>query len=123
MSGTNNLPEDSLLVHPVEIVQSPVQSRREMPMQGVSGVIEIFPAFAEALDGIGEKNSHLFVLCWMYKADKTVRRTIPRRICSDLPAKGVFSLRSPARPNPVSLCVVGLVRVKEGRFLVSHTST
>ena len=116
MMNDNSLSECRILVRPVGIVHSPVHSRSEMPIQGTSGQIEVFPAYIDALDGI-EKNSHLFILCWMHEADRNVYKAIPRKIRSDLPPKGVFSLRSPARPNPISLSVVGLVRVNDERFL------
>jgi tRNA-Thr(GGU) m(6)t(6)A37 methyltransferase TsaA len=87
-----------------------------MPMQGVDARIEVYPEYADALDGI-EHNSHIFVLCWMHEADRTACKAAPRKISPELPAKGVFSLRSPVRPNPISLSVVGLVQVCGKRFL------
>ncbi|MDG6257789.1 MAG: tRNA (N6-threonylcarbamoyladenosine(37)-N6)-methyltransferase TrmO [Methanomicrobiaceae archaeon] len=107
---------DSLQLVPVGVIHSPIWSRKEMPALGVDGAIEIFPSFAEALKGI-ENHSHLLVIGWMHAADRSVRRAVPRKISPDLPEKGVFALRSPARPNPISVTVVELREVNEDRML------
>lgn len=101
---------------PVGVIHSPVKSPKEMPSLGVDGEIELFPFYADALGGI-EGHSHLFVIGWMNRADRTVQKAVPRKISPDLPEKGVFAIRSPSRPNPVSLTVVQLRGVREGRML------
>ncbi|HQP72272.1 MAG TPA: TrmO family methyltransferase, partial [Methanoculleus sp.] len=52
------------------------------------------------------------------QADRSVLKAVARKISDDLPEKGVFSLRSPARPNPLSISVVRLFGVREGRYLL-----
>lgn len=101
---------------PVGVVHSSVRSGHEMPVQGVTGEVEIYPEYVNALRSIGQ-NSHLILLCWMHEADRTVLTAVARKVASDLPEKGVFSLRSPPRPNPISLSVVRLLGVREERFL------
>jgi tRNA-Thr(GGU) m(6)t(6)A37 methyltransferase TsaA len=103
-------------LRPIGVIRSPVRSRHDMPVHGVVAEAEIFPECAAALEGI-EQNSHLILICWMHEADRTVLRAVARKVSSDLPEKGVFSLRSPARPNPVSVSVVRLLGVDEERFL------
>jgi tRNA-Thr(GGU) m(6)t(6)A37 methyltransferase TsaA len=90
-------------------VHSPVSTRKEMPLQGVRGLIEIYPDYVPALDGI-ESNSHLVLLCWMHQGDRRVLQARARKIAQDSPLKGVFALRSPSRPNPISLSVVQLLQ-------------
>ncbi len=104
------------VLHPVGIVHSPVSTRREMPVQGVSGMVEVFPEYAAALEGI-DRYSHLILLCWLHLADRGVLRASPRKLTSGLPEKGVFSIRSPVRPNPISVTVVRLTHVQDERFL------
>ena len=87
-----------------------------MPVQGVAAEIEIFPDYASALSGI-EENSHLILICWLHEADRTVLEAVARKVSPDLPRKGVFSLRSPERPNPLSVSVVRLRGVRGGRIL------
>ena len=102
---------------PIGLVRSGVRSRSDMPVQGVDAEIEVFPRYASALDGV-EENSHLLLVCWLHEADRRVLKAVARKVSDDLPEKGVFSLRSPARPNPLSVSVVRLRGVREGRFLL-----
>ena len=76
-----------------------------MPIQGVSAEVEIFPEYVAGLEGV-EDNSHLILVCWLHQADRSVLKAVARKISDELPEKGVFSLRSPARPNPLSISVV-----------------
>lgn len=108
MSGTMEL-------EPVGVVHSPVRSREDMPIRGVSAQLEIYERYSEALSGI-DGNSHLILLCWLHEADRGVLKAVPRKISTSLPEQGVFSLRSPARPNPISVTVVEVVR-RYGRYL------
>ncbi|CVK34129.1 tRNA (N6-threonylcarbamoyladenosine(37)-N6)-methyltransferase TrmO [Methanoculleus bourgensis] len=87
-----------------------------MPVQGVEAEIEVFPDYAGALSGV-EENSHLILICWLHEADRAVLKAVARKVSRDLPEKGVFSLRSPERPNPLSVSVVRLRGLREGRFL------
>lgn len=93
---------------PIGVVHSPVTSVDEMPLAGVPASVEIFPQFAAALDGIDEY-SHLFVFSYMDQAGRDVLRASPRKLGQGLPEHGVFAMRSPARPNPIGMCVVRLV--------------
>jgi len=101
---------------PVGVIHSSVTSQKEMPPLGVDGEIEIFPLYADALEGI-DGHSHLIVIGWMHRADRTLLRAVPRKISPDLPERGIFAIRSPSRPNPVSVTVVKLHQVRAGRFL------
>lgn len=99
---------DRIELTPVGVVHSPVNETGLMPVQGVSGQIEIFPPFRPALEGV-ETSSHLILLAWMHQGNRDLLRAKARKISEDLPEKGVFSLRSPSRPNPVSVSVVKLL--------------
>jgi tRNA-Thr(GGU) m(6)t(6)A37 methyltransferase TsaA len=87
-----------------------------MPLQGVQGRVEIFSAFSPALEGIGS-NSHLILLGWMHRGERDLLQARARKVAEDLPVKGVFALRSPSRPNPISISVVQLFRRSGERFL------
>lgn len=79
-----------------------------MPVQGVEGQIEIYPEFVPALEGV-ETSSHLILLSWMHQGRRDLLRARARKVSEQLPEKGVFSLRSPSRPNPISVSVVRLL--------------
>ena len=107
---------------PIGVVRSKISVKDDMPIQGVDAEIEIFEEYAAALDGV-EWNTHLLVLCWLHEADRSVLKAAPRKISRDLPEKGVFSMRSPSRPNPISVTPVKIQR-RFGRFLfVSNLDT
>jgi tRNA-Thr(GGU) m(6)t(6)A37 methyltransferase TsaA len=103
-------------IFPIGIVHSSIRSRSDMPVQGVDAEIEVFPDYVAALDGIKE-SSHLILICWLHEADRNVLKAVARKVSGDLPERGVFSLRSPVRPNPLSVSVVRLCGLREGRIL------
>ncbi|EGB13545.1 Uncharacterized protein family UPF0066 [Pseudodesulfovibrio mercurii] len=78
--------------------------------------IEIDPAYAEGLDGL-EPGAKLELFTWFHKSDRSVLKVHPRGN-KDNPVRGVFSTRSPARPNPIGLHRVTLVAVEEPLTLV-----
>lgn len=101
-------------LHPVGYVRSPYKAQGDAPRQGrlsdtVSEIV-IDEKYRPALWQIGGRK-HLWILCWFDRADRTVLRAIPPGTSSE---KGVFAIRSPDRPNPVSLCMVDLLEVKDG---------
>ncbi|MGB9175303.1 MAG: tRNA (N6-threonylcarbamoyladenosine(37)-N6)-methyltransferase TrmO [Methanoregula sp.] len=101
-------------LHPVGYVCSPYKVKGDAPRQGrlsdmVSEIV-IDEKYRPALWQI-ERRKHLWVLCWFDRADRTVLRAIPPGTSVE---KGVFAIRSPDRPNPVSLCMVDLLGVNNG---------
>lgn len=103
-------------IFPIGIVHSSIRSRSDMPVQGIDAEIEVFPEYVAALEGIAE-NSHLILICWLHEADRSVLKAVARKVSDDLPERGVFSLRSPVRPNPLSVSMVRLHDLREGRIL------
>ena len=99
---------------PVGYVRSPYKTKGDAPRQGrLSGTVSeivIDEKYRPALWKI-EGRKHLWVLCWFDRADRNVLRAIPPGTSAE---KGVFAIRSPDRPNPVSLCMVDLIGVKDG---------
>lgn len=80
--------------------------------------IRIYDDFRDGLAGL-EAFSHLIVLYWFHhrdtNAERSVLRVTPRRH-PGAPEVGVFSSRSPSRPNPIGFCVVELEKL-EGSIL------
>ncbi|MGA3359100.1 MAG: tRNA (N6-threonylcarbamoyladenosine(37)-N6)-methyltransferase TrmO [Halobacteriota archaeon] len=100
---------------PIGIVQSAIKRSGDMPLQGVPAVIKVFDEFLEGLTGI-EGDSHINVIGWFNKAERVPLMVRPRKINPKLEERGVFSLRSPTRPNPLSLSATRLTKV-EGPLL------
>ncbi len=61
----------------------------------------------EALLGI-EEHSHIVVVSWLHKSDRTIKRVHPMRKPEN-PLTGVFATRSPVRPNPIGITVCELI--------------
>lgn len=75
-------------------------------------------AFRDGLEGI-RAGDQLIVLTWLDRARRDVLRVHPRGDLSR-PEQGVFSTRSPARPNPVGLHRVEVLEVEGERLRVSN---
>ena len=107
-------------VVPIGWVESPLTDRAEAPRQGDEGGPDAWLVFEPAVaDGIRDlaAGAEVILLTWLDRADRAVLVTRPR----DDPARaplGVFSTRSPDRPNPIGLHRVQIVATEELRILV-----
>ncbi len=104
-------------LQPIGRVRNEVE---EKPADGVweelVSEIEIEEEFEPALEGI-EEFSHIIVLFWIDRRDPSDRPLqVHPQGRQDLPLKGVFATRSPARPNRIGLTVVKLLE-RDGRVL------
>lgn len=120
MSATD-LPRLSL--EPIGFVRSELRTKAEAARQpraaaGTPGRIELLAGrgFEHALEDLAGWE-HLWVLFWFHLNDGWRSKVLPPRSRSG--RKGVFSTRSPHRPNPLGLSVVRLARV-EGLVLHVH---
>lgn len=78
--------------------------------------IDIDPAYAPALHGIAV-GDRLVLITWLHEAARDVLQVHPRGD-RDRPMSGVFRTRSPARPNPLGLHTVQVLRVAGNRLEV-----
>jgi len=96
-------------LHFIGRLRTPWRRRSDCPKNGTqsdaicSAVVD--PLYAPALQNVVGA-SHLILLYWMDRADRTLVRQRPRHAEG---TRGTFSLRSPARPNPIALAVVELL--------------
>ncbi|OGD13573.1 MAG: tRNA (N6-threonylcarbamoyladenosine(37)-N6)-methyltransferase TrmO [Candidatus Aminicenantes bacterium RBG_16_63_14] len=77
-----------------------------------TGEIEVDPEFAEALDDI-EGFSHIIVLFHFHRSGGAKLKAVPP---GEPRPRGIFSTRSPHRPNPLGLSVLKLLG-RDGRVL------
>ena len=92
----------------------------EAPKQGDEGAPEAWLVFEEAMaDGLRdlEVGGDLLVLTWLDRASRDVLTVHPRGDRSR-PVTGVFSTRSPDRPNPLGLHRVGILAIDGLRIRV-----
>ncbi|CAN7473445.1 tRNA (N6-threonylcarbamoyladenosine(37)-N6)-methyltransferase TrmO [Mesorhizobium sp. LjRoot246] len=116
--GERRLENDPALMPPdggivfIGRIASPWTKRETCPKNmraaretGQKAVLTIDAPYREGLRGL-ERASHVIILSWLHHAPRDLIVQKPRHAAE---AKGVFSLRSPARPNPIGLHVARLV--------------
>ena len=107
-------------VEPIGWVESPLAERAQAPRQGDEGAPDAWLVFEPRVaDGLRDiaPGTEVIVLTWLDRADRGVLVTQPR----DDPARpptGVFSTRSPDRPNPIGLHRVQVLATEGLRILV-----
>jgi tRNA-Thr(GGU) m(6)t(6)A37 methyltransferase TsaA len=109
------------VVRPIGRVESALTDLHDAPKQGEEGAPSAWLAFdgefAEALRDV-RVGDRILVLTWLDRADRTVLVTHPRDDRTAAPL-GVFSTRSPSRPNPIGLHRVEVLQVDGTRLLVA----
>jgi len=75
------------------------------------------PAVRAGLRNI-RAGDQLILITWLDRADRTALTSHPRGDVSR-PAQGVFSTRSPHRPNPIGIHTVEVISVADLRLQVS----
>lgn len=85
----------------------------------IEAKIEIYHEFIDGLFKLEEFNK-LWILFWFTEIEDEERQTLrvhPRRNPEN-PERGVFSTRSPARPNPIGLTQVDLLKIEKNILTV-----
>jgi tRNA-Thr(GGU) m(6)t(6)A37 methyltransferase TsaA len=107
-------------LHPIGHVRSPLVELADAPRQGDEGAPEaeivIAGEFVGGLTGVGT-GDELLVLTWLDRASRDVLSVHPRGE-RDRPEQGVFTTRSPDRPNPIGLHRVVVIAVHGDKLRV-----
>jgi len=101
---------------PIGIIHSPFSKPADIhPLRSryTKGTVEIFDKFVPGLADI-EGFSHLYLIWWSHLASGFRLLTTP--IMQPDPKRGMFATRIPARPNPICLTVVRLLK-RDNNFL------
>jgi tRNA-Thr(GGU) m(6)t(6)A37 methyltransferase TsaA len=107
-------------LRPIGHVESPLSDLAAAPKQGDEGAPEAVLVFEERV-GAGLRSlsvgDEALLLTWLDRADRSVLSVHPR---GDLarPEEGVFSTRSPDRPNPIGLHRITILAVDGVRLRV-----
>jgi tRNA-Thr(GGU) m(6)t(6)A37 methyltransferase TsaA len=107
-------------VRPIGRVRSPLTDPAAAPKQGDEGAPDATLEFDEAvLDGLADlrAGTDVIVLTWLDRADRDVLAVRPRDDAAR-PMTGVFSTRSPDRPNPIGLHRITVLAVDGLRLRV-----
>jgi tRNA (adenine37-N6)-methyltransferase len=103
---------NEIIYRPIGIIHTPYGNKEDTPIQGCfapnnHGQIELFPEYIAGLqDVLGF--SHLILLYHFHKAEGFQLLTKP---FLDKEKKGVFATRYFARPNPIGLSMVKLLKI------------
>lgn len=92
--------------------RTPWRRREDCPknagLSDAEGALEIDAPWAEGLAGLAAP-AQIWALYWMDRAPRDLVVQRPRHATD---SRGVFALRSPARPNPVALSRLDLKRIE-----------
>ena len=107
-------------LHPIGVVESSLTDRAAAPLQGHEGAPDATLVMREEMnEGVRdlEPGNDLIVLTWLHQSNREVLSTRPRSDPKN-PIRGVFSTRSPDRPNPIGLHLVQIVDIEGNRIHV-----
>ena len=114
--------ESSYEVKVIGAVESSLTDLASAPKQGDEGAPDAWlvfePDVLDALEGI-RPGDEVIVLTWLHRARRDVVNVHPRGDLSRA-EQGVFSTRSPHRPNPIGLHPVEIVSMRGGRVRVRN---
>jgi tRNA-Thr(GGU) m(6)t(6)A37 methyltransferase TsaA len=99
-------------------IRTPWKNRKDCPKNARESdaicTVELDPRWAPALKDI-ETCTHIVLLYWMDRSRRDIVLQMPRHYGVQ---RGTFALRSPARPNPIAMSVVRLVKVDGNKLEV-----
>lgn len=103
-----------LTLVPIGVVRSPYQTPLDAPRQGefaeVEATLDIDPRYEAGLEGI-EEQAAVLVVWWAHLADRSLLQRPG--------TNGVFTMRTPHRPNPICLSEAKLLRREGCRLVVT----
>ena len=110
---------ETIIYNPIGIIHSPYKELKGIPRQselgqGIEGIIEIFPEYADGLKNI-EKFKYLTLVFHLHKS---LQYKLKFKRPGEQEERGVFSTRSPNRPNSIGISVVRLIRVENTKIYI-----
>ena len=104
----------------IGIVKSKLKNLDDCPRQADEDAPEasiiIYPEFAAGIKDI-KPGDEILLLTWLHMGDRTSLETRPRNN-PDAQLTGIFSTRSPDRPNPVGIHSVKVTSIADGEIKV-----
>ncbi|MBD3229357.1 MAG: tRNA (N6-threonylcarbamoyladenosine(37)-N6)-methyltransferase TrmO [Candidatus Lokiarchaeota archaeon] len=105
---------------PIGIIHSPYKSRSAAPFQGIisnkKSTIEVFDEYIPALKDI-ETFNYIII---QYYAHEVTSFSLQTTTPWDTKSHGLFTTRSPYRPNSLLICVVKLIERSGNRLVVKY---
>ena len=108
------------LVKPIGFIRSKIKNREDAPLfytEGAPGAsLEVMSKYRAGLHRM-KAGDEVIVITWLHRAHRDILRVHPRGDASR-PITGVFSTRSPDRPNPLGLHRVKVLKMKANSILI-----
>ena len=102
----------------IGIVRSGIKQPTGQDAKGIISDIVIDSSLTEALDDL-DGFSHIIVIYWLHRAaDRLLRTKVHPMGRQDVPLVGLFSTRSPNRPNPIGKAMVRLLERRDNTLRV-----
>lgn len=102
-------------VTPIGVVHCRLHSRAETPKNysesSETGRLEIYPQYRDGLKGL-QAGQTILVLFWLHEAERDLLQVYPRGDKSR-GLQGVFTTRSPMRPNPIAVSELKVLAVHD----------
>jgi tRNA-Thr(GGU) m(6)t(6)A37 methyltransferase TsaA len=96
---------EPICLEPIGVLRSEIKRREDAPLFYTEGApnawLELNPAYTEGLERM-QVGAEIIVITWLHQAHREVLKVHPRGNPAN-PLTGVFSTRSPDRPNPLGL--------------------
>ena len=108
---------DSVSCTVIGTIETPYKRMEDCPnrhnkQEFLPCTLRLAPEFAPGLAGL-EPGGKVLVLYWFHRARRDMNQLPVREGGRDKPA-GVFSLRTPPRPNPIAAQTVDILDVRDG---------
>lgn len=104
-------------IHPIGIIKTSFESGMSVPIQSskshIIGEVLIDEEFVDGLESLA-LFSHVILLYWFHRASPPKLKVVPYL---DKRERGLFSTRSPSRPNPVGISIVELLKIEDNRIV------
>jgi tRNA-Thr(GGU) m(6)t(6)A37 methyltransferase TsaA len=99
---------------PIGIIHTPFKEAERIPIQprgasGIKGTVELFREYSAGLKDVDGFSRIILI----YHFHLSKEYSLETRPFMDEENHGIFAMRAPARPNPIGISVVRLVRVED----------
>lgn len=113
MSQHDQSKAEMLTMRPIGLIETPFQDPAGTPIQpsrakGALGTVRVYEAFARGLQDLAAFE-RIWLIYWLHRAPEGRLLVTP---FLDTKRRGVFATRAPARPIPIGISAVRLLRVR-----------
>jgi tRNA-Thr(GGU) m(6)t(6)A37 methyltransferase TsaA len=103
--GFGGVDVQNYILEPVGVIRAPIKDLGDAPLFYTQGApnarLELSPDYLEGLDRM-KVGDEIIIITWLHLGRRDALKVHPRSDASN-PLTGVFSTRSPNRPNPLGL--------------------